>query len=197
MRNSSRERKEKGSGKKKDQELEQDKDRIATVTEAGRTQACPSPMPEQESRLELAPAPHPCQTPPPPVPLFFLLPGTSGQLPLSPVGASTMAGASKTVVKRTKDMALEHVKWAIREGANPLTKPEVSFVCTSCHILGIDSATTLKAIVRRAQDKGKRQPRKVLEQLQIQLKELAERVDKHKRPEFKRHVFTSSGHPPQ
>jgi hypothetical protein len=93
-----------------------------------------------------------------------------------------MAGASKTVVKRTKDVALEHVRWALREGANPLTKPEVSFVRTSCHILGIDSATTMNAIVRKAKDKGKRQPRKVLEQLQSQLKELAERVDKHKRP---------------
>jgi hypothetical protein len=93
-----------------------------------------------------------------------------------------MAGASKTVVKRTKDVALEHVRWALHEGANPLTKPEVSFVRTSCHILGIDSATTLEAIVRKAKDKGKRQPRKVLEQLQIQLKELAKRVDKHKRP---------------
>jgi DNA topoisomerase VI subunit A len=40
----------------------------------------------------------------------------------------------------------------------------------------------MKAIVRKAKDKGKRQPRKVLEQLQSQLKELAERVDKHKRP---------------
>jgi hypothetical protein len=93
-----------------------------------------------------------------------------------------MAGVSKTVVKRTKDVALEHVRWALREGANPLTKPEVSFVRTSCHILGIDSATTMKAIVRKAKDKGKRQPRKVLEQLQSQLKELAEGVDKHKRP---------------
>jgi hypothetical protein len=86
------------------------------------------------------------------------------------------------VIANTKDVALEHVRWALREGANPLTKPEVSFVCTSCHILGIDSATTMKAIVRRAKDKGKRQLRKVLEHLQSQLKELAERVDKHKRP---------------
>ncbi len=89
---------------------------------------------------------------------------------------------SKTVVKRTKDVALEHVRWALREGANPLTEPEVSFIRTSCHILGIDSATTMKAIVRKAKEKGKRQPRKVLEHLQSQLKELAERVDKHKWP---------------
>ncbi len=61
-------------------------------------------------------------------------------------------------------------------------KPEVSFVRTSCHILGIDSGTTMKATVKKAKEKGKRQPRKVLEHLQSQLRELAERVDKHKRP---------------
>jgi hypothetical protein len=93
-----------------------------------------------------------------------------------------MASVSKTVVKRTRDAALEHVKRALQEGGNPLTKIEVSFVRTSCHILGIDSATTMKAIVKKAKEKGKRQPRKVLEHLQSQLKELAERVDKHKRP---------------
>jgi hypothetical protein len=86
------------------------------------------------------------------------------------------------VVKRTKDAALEHVRRALPDGGNPLTKPEVSFVRTSCHILGIDSGTTMKAIVKKAKEKGKRQPRKLLEHLQSQLKELAERVDKHKRP---------------
>jgi hypothetical protein len=40
----------------------------------------------------------------------------------------------------------------------------------------------MKAIVKKAKEKGKHQPRKVLEHLQSQLKELAERVDKHKRP---------------
>ncbi len=39
----------------------------------------------------------------------------------------------------------------------------------------------MKAIVRKAKEKGKRQPRTVLEHLQSQLRELAERVDKHKR----------------
>jgi hypothetical protein len=90
--------------------------------------------------------------------------------------------ASKTVVKRTRDEALEHVKTSLREGGNPLTKQEVSFIRTSCHILGIDSSNTMKAIVKGAKDKGKKQPRKVLEHLQSQLRELAERVDKHKRP---------------
>jgi hypothetical protein len=93
-----------------------------------------------------------------------------------------MAGRSKTVVKRTRDEALEHVRRALREGGSLLTKPEASFVRTSCHILGIDSIITMKAIVRKAKEKGKRQPRTVLENLQSQLRELAERVDKHKRP---------------
>ncbi len=86
------------------------------------------------------------------------------------------------MVKRTRDEALEHVKIAMRETGNPLTKQEVSFIRTSCHILGIDSSNTMKAIVKGAKDKGKKQPRKVLEHLQSQLRELAERVDKHKWP---------------
>jgi hypothetical protein len=90
--------------------------------------------------------------------------------------------AAKTVVKRTRDEALEHVKTTLREGGNPLMKQEVSFIRTSCHILGIDSSNTMKAIVKGAKDKGKKQPRKVLEHLQSQLRELAERVEKHKRP---------------
>jgi hypothetical protein len=68
--------------------------------------------------------------------------------------------ASKTVVKRTRDEALEHIKTALREGGNPLTKQEMSFIRTSCHILGIDSGNMVKAIVRGAKEKGKKQPRK-------------------------------------
>ncbi len=40
----------------------------------------------------------------------------------------------------------------------------------------------MKAIAQKAKEKGGRQSRKVLDQLQSQLMELAERVDKHKRP---------------
>jgi hypothetical protein len=72
---------------------------------------------------------------------------------------------SKTVVKRTRDEALEQVRTTLQEGGNPLTKQEVSFICTSCHILGIDSGNTMKAIVKGAKEKGKKQPRKVLEHL--------------------------------
>jgi hypothetical protein len=90
--------------------------------------------------------------------------------------------ASKTVVKRTRDEALEHVKAALRENGNPFTKQEMSFIRTSCHILGIDGGTVAKAIVKEAKEKGVKQPRKVMEYLQSRLKELAERVEKHKRP---------------
>ncbi len=40
----------------------------------------------------------------------------------------------------------------------------------------------IKAIQRKTEDKGLRQPRKVMEHLQARLKELADRVEKHKRP---------------
>jgi hypothetical protein len=64
--------------------------------------------------------------------------------------------ASRTVVKRTRDEALEHVKTTLPEGGNPLTKQEVSFIRTSCHILGIDSGNTMKAIAKGAKEKGKK-----------------------------------------
>jgi hypothetical protein len=90
--------------------------------------------------------------------------------------------ASKTVVKRTKDEALEHIKLALRTNGNPFTKQEMSFIRTSCHILGVDGNTVAKAIMSELKDKGVKQPKKVMEFLQSQLKELADRVEKHKRP---------------
>jgi hypothetical protein len=85
-------------------------------------------------------------------------------------------------VKKTKDAALEHVRKALRTGGSLLTRPEVSFIRTSCHILGLNSKATVRVIVKRAKDKGGHQPRKVLDNLQSQLIELADRVEKHKRP---------------
>jgi hypothetical protein len=92
-----------------------------------------------------------------------------------------MTGTFRTVVKKTKDAALEHVKKALRNGGSLLTRPEASFIRTSCHILGLNGEATVRAIVKRAKDKGGHQPRKVLDHLQSQLIELADRVDKHKR----------------
>jgi hypothetical protein len=89
---------------------------------------------------------------------------------------------TRTVVRRTRDETLEHVKAALREGGNPLTNQEISFIRTSCHVLGTDSGNMVKAIVKEAKEKGKKQPRKVLEHLQAQLRELAVRVEKHNRP---------------
>jgi hypothetical protein len=90
--------------------------------------------------------------------------------------------ASKTVVKRTRDEALEHVKLALRVNGNLFTKQEMSFIRTSYHILGVDGGTVAKAIVNEVKEKGVKQPRKVMEYLQSQLRELAERIEKHKRP---------------
>jgi hypothetical protein len=80
-----------------------------------------------------------------------------------------MTGTSRTVVKRTKDAALEHVKKALRTNGSLLTRLELGFVRTSCHILGINSEATIRVIVKKAKEKGKHQPRKVLNSLQTQL----------------------------
>jgi hypothetical protein len=93
-----------------------------------------------------------------------------------------MAGGSRTVVKRTKDAALEHVRKALRNDGSLLTRLEEGFIRTSCHILGIPAEATMRVIVKRARDKGVHQLRKVLDSLQSQLAELADRVEKHKRP---------------
>jgi hypothetical protein len=72
-------------------------------------------------------------------------------------------------VKRTRDEALEHVKLALRVNGNPFTKQEMSFIRTSCHILGIDGGTVAKAIVKEVREKGANQPRKVMEYLRRRL----------------------------
>jgi hypothetical protein len=89
---------------------------------------------------------------------------------------------SKTVVKKSRDEALEHVKLALRTNSNLFTRQEMSFIRTSCHILGIDGNAMAKAVMNEVKDNGIKQPRKVMEYLQSRLKELAERVEKHKRP---------------
>jgi hypothetical protein len=65
-----------------------------------------------------------------------------------------MAGGSRTVVKRTKDAALEHVRKALRIDGNLLTRLEEGFIRTNCHILGIPAEATMRVIVKRAKDKG-------------------------------------------
>jgi hypothetical protein len=91
-------------------------------------------------------------------------------------------GSSKTVVKRSRDEALEHIKVAMRTKSCLLSKQELSFVRTSCQILGIDGPSMIKTIQREIEDKGLKQPRKVMQCVQARLKELADRVEKHKRP---------------
>jgi hypothetical protein len=87
--------------------------------------------------------------------------------------------SSKTVVKRSRDEALEHIKLALRTNGNLFTRQEMSFIRTSCHILGVDGSAMARAVVNEVRDKGIKQPRKV-EYLQSRLKELAEKVEKHK-----------------
>jgi hypothetical protein len=65
-----------------------------------------------------------------------------------------MTGRYRTVVKRSRDLGLDHVKRALSNNENPLSKLELEFVRTSCHILGINSEDTIKSIVRRAKEKG-------------------------------------------
>ncbi len=58
----------------------------------------------------------------------------------------------------------------------------MSFIRTSCQILGVDSNAMARAVMNEVKDNGIKQPRKVMEHLQSRLKELADRVEKHKRP---------------
>jgi hypothetical protein len=91
-------------------------------------------------------------------------------------------GSSRTVVKRSRDEALEHIKIALRTKSCLLTKQEMSFIRTSWQILGVDGPAMIKTIQKEVEDEGMRQFRKVMEHLQTRLKELADRVEKHKRP---------------
>ncbi len=59
---------------------------------------------------------------------------------------------------------------------------EIGFIRTSCHILGINSKTTTRVIVKKAKEKGENQRRRVLASLHSQLEELGARVERHKRP---------------
>ncbi len=114
---------------------------------------------------------------------LFPTPAAGGHPLYSATAASAMVRvASKTVVKRSRDETLEHIKVALRVNGNLFTRQEMSFIRTSCHILGVDGGAMARVIVNKVRDKGLKQPRKVMEYLQSQLKELAERVEKHKRP---------------
>jgi hypothetical protein len=104
-------------------------------------------------------------------------------------------GSSKTVVKRTRDDALEHIKIALRTKGCLFMKQEVSFIRTSCQILGVDSHATMRAIQDEVESNRMKQPRKVMEYLQSRLKELAERVEKHKRPTPNPAGCTRAGNP--
>jgi hypothetical protein len=104
-------------------------------------------------------------------------------------------GGPKTVVKRTRDEALEHIRTALRTKSCLFTKQEMSFIHTSCQILGIDCQATSMAIQEEVKSKKIRGPRKVMEHLQARLIELADKVDKHKRPTPNPAGCTRTGNP--
>jgi hypothetical protein len=91
-------------------------------------------------------------------------------------------GSSRTVVKKSRDEALEHIKIALRTNCCLFTRQEMSFIRTSCQILGLDGNAMIKSIQNEVKDNGMKQPGKVMEYLQTRLRELADRVEKHKRP---------------
>jgi hypothetical protein len=103
-------------------------------------------------RVVLTPLPHPRDTPPPLPPQ--LARGAAGGQLLTSMQPATMAGGSRTVVKKSRDSGLEHVKKALSTKGNPLTRLEIEFVRTSCHILGINIETTMKVILKRAKERG-------------------------------------------
>jgi hypothetical protein len=104
-------------------------------------------------------------------------------------------GSSKTVVKRTRDEALEHIKVALRTKSCLFTKQEMSFIRRSCQILGLDGHAMIRSIQQEVEDNRMKQPRKVMEYLQTQLRELADRVEKHKRPTPNPAGCTRAGNP--
>jgi hypothetical protein len=63
-------------------------------------------------------------------------------------------GSSRTTVKRTRDEALEHIKVALRTKSCLFTKQEMSFIRTSCQIMGLDGHAMIRSIQREVEDKG-------------------------------------------
>ncbi len=74
-------------------------------------------------------------------------------------------------------------------------KQEMSFIRTSCQILGLDSLAMVRLIQKEVEDNKMKQPRKVMEHLQARLRELADRVEKHKRPTPNPAGCTRTGNP--
>ncbi len=85
-------------------------------------------------------------------------------------------------MKRSRDLGLDHVKRALSNKENPLSKLELDFICMSCHILDINSEDRIKSIVKRAKEKGGNQPKRMMASLHDQLEELGARAENHKRP---------------
>ncbi len=71
----------------------------------------------------------------------------------------------------------------------------MSFIRTSCQILGLDGHAMIRSIQREVEDNGMKQPGKVMEYLQTRLRELADRVEKNKPPTPNPAGCTRAGNP--
>jgi hypothetical protein len=158
----------------------------------------PCQRPAREAHASPSPTPYPFPPPPPP-PLRGLPAGEQPAVISLSTQPAIISGVPRTVTKRTKDAALEHIKKALRTKGKLMMKPEIAFIRTSCRILGVNSETTMKVIMSRAKEKGENQPRRVLLALHAQLEELGARVERHKRhtptPAFNMRTMDSMGAP--
>jgi hypothetical protein len=93
-----------------------------------------------------------------------------------------VTGTYRTIVKRSRDLGLSHVKKVLDNKEIPLSKFELDFIRTSCRILDINSEEIIKTIVKRAIDKGGNQPKRVMASLHAQLDNLGTRAENHPDP---------------
>jgi hypothetical protein len=71
-----------------------------------------------------------------------------------------MAPTYRSTVRRSQDQGLSRVKKALDNKENPLSKWEIEFIRTSCHILEVNSDQMIKRIIKRAIEKGDGQAKK-------------------------------------
>jgi F0F1-type ATP synthase membrane subunit b/b' len=73
-----------------------------------------------------------------------------------------MVPTYRSTVKRSQDQGLSRVKKALGNKENPLSRWEIEFVRTSCHILDVNSEQVMKRIIKRAIEKGDGQAKRVM-----------------------------------
>jgi hypothetical protein len=93
-----------------------------------------------------------------------------------------MASTYRSTVKRLQDQGLSRVKKALDNKENPLSRWEIEFIRTSCHILDVNSEQMMKRIIKRAIEKGDRQAKRVMLSIRAQLDDLGTKAENFKRP---------------